>query len=321
MVVGRERAPLTGTPHLQGYLHFEHGISFSGLKRLLPGVHFEKARGDGKSNQTYCTKEGDFFEVGALPEEKGAKTQELWRSLLKAAEEGRWDYIKDNQPRIWITMKERLLSMRVPTSVVLDGDTMNEWWVGPTGSGKSRLAWQKYGDLCYQKQLNKWWDGYDNQSVVIIEEWSPKNDVTSSALKIWADRYPFSAQIKGGMLQKIRPLKIIVISNYTIEDCFVDSRDANPISRRFTVRNFPQDTDEAAKIADDFLVTYGLSNQDSVQPESDIPTPESFVDDDVEMSILGDVSEAFTLTGQNWMDYATADDFNRLLMLGGDAST
>lgn len=71
-----------------------------------------------------------------------------------------------------------------------------------------------------------------------IEEWSPKNECTSSQLKIWADRYPFCAEIKGGTLQKIRPLKIIVLSNYSIDECFENSQDLEPIKRRFKVKQF-----------------------------------------------------------------------------------
>lgn len=314
MVVGRERG-VQGTPHLQGYMHFSNPITFGALKRLLPTVHFERARGSGHDNQSYCSKEGDFFEIGELPQEGAAKTKELWRDILEAAEKGNWKFIKTTQPRIWIAFRERLLSMRVPDSKVLDGDTMNEWWVGPTGSGKSRLAWEKYGDICYQKQLNKWWDGYDGQPVVVIEEWSPKNDVTASSLKIWADRYPFSAQIKGGMLQKIRPLKLIVISNYRIEDCFIDSRDAGPIARRFTVREFPKDLVEAAAIADDFIVTYGVKEDNSPEtPDTDIVEEHDTPSDDI--GIIPDFNESLNLTGHDWMQYASAYDFNRLLELG-----
>jgi len=75
--------------------------------------------------------------------------------------------------------------------------------------------------------------------VVAIEEWSPKNECTGAYLKVWADRYPFTAQIKGGSLTKARPIKLIVLSNYTIEDCFPDARDYEPLLRRFTVIKFP----------------------------------------------------------------------------------
>lgn len=318
MVVGRERG-LSGTPHLQGYMHLKHPITFTALKRLLPALHLERARGSGSDNLTYCSKDGDYFEIGELPADRstaGQATAEIWRSILSAAESGNWDWIKREYPRIWIAFRERLISMRVPRTAVIDGDTQNEWWVGPTGSGKSRLAWEKYGAICFQKMLNKWWDGYDAQPVVVIEEWSPKNEVTASALKIWADRYPFTAQIKGGVLQKIRPTKIIVISNYRLVDCFPDSRDCEPIMRRFRERVFPTDAEEAATCADEFLATLTVSEQVE-EPEQNV-TMEDTTDtlEDIDLGdLLPDSSQLPILETQRWVDYASDDDFNRLLML------
>ena len=87
--------------------------------------------------------------------------------------------------------------------------------------------------------------GMDTDSeVVAIEEWSPKNDLTASALKKWADRYPFPGEIKGGCLQGLRPKKIIVLSNYTPEQCFLNQEDLGPILRRFTVIKFPVEVKE-----------------------------------------------------------------------------
>jgi len=188
-------------------------------------------------------------------------------------------------------MSEKLISKRIPNTKVIDGDTQNEWWYGSTGTGKSRLAWEKYGDICYQKMLNKWWDGYDNQPIVIIEEWSPKNDVTASALKIWADRYPFTAQIKGGVLQKIRPLKIIVISNYRLYDCFPDTRDADPIARRFKQLEFPSQLEEASTIADTFVYAHRIVGEppDVINEHSqsvDVVESEFHADDTVDEFIL-----------------------------------
>jgi len=319
MVVGREKGE-SGTPHLQGYFCLKHAITFSSLKKHFPQLHFERAKGSPKQNQTYCTKDGDFVEIGKLPEEAGVAggnaSKETWRQILSAAESGNWDFLKREFPRVWVTMSEKLISKRVPKTTVIDGDTQNEWWYGATGTGKSRLAWEKYGKICYQKMLNKWWDGYDSQPIVIIEEWSPKNEVTASALKIWADRYPFTAQIKGGVLQKIRPLKLIVISNYQLRDCFPDTRDADPITRRFKEFVFPNDLEEAGKIADNFV----SANTETVkEPEPDTSVEDDTVDDDDDIeAILAQLGANSNIpTGQEWVDYMTTRQFDRFF-LGAD---
>jgi len=177
------------------------------------------------------------------------------------------------------------MSKRIPDTAVIEGDIQNEWWYGPTGTGKSKLAWEKYGLICFQKMLNKWWDGYDAHPVVIIEEWSPKNEVTASALKIWADRYPFTAQIKGGVLQKIRPKKIIVLSNYRLSDCFPDNRDLEPLQRRFKEIKFPEGAMQAGFRAQGLLDS--LKPQESDSMEIDDATVDS--SEDLQSTILGDL--------------------------------
>jgi len=148
---------------------------------------------------------------------------------------------------------------------------------------------------------------------VIIEEWSPKNEVTASALKIWADRYPFTAQIKGGVLQKIRPAKIIVISNYRLSDCFPDARDADPIARRFKEFEFPQDLEEASEIATKFVEEHApvgeppeLEELVATDDVPDIPDIESLLGEDY------DVPESIRTA--NWVDCMTPDQFSRFFL-------
>ena len=51
---------------------------------------------------------------------------------------------------------------------------------------------------------------YTGQDTV-IEEADPKNmEHLADRLKVWADRYPFPGEIKGGRIEGIRPLKVIV---------------------------------------------------------------------------------------------------------------
>jgi len=58
VIVGKERCPTTGTPHLQFYCRSENALRFNTLKTMWPSVHWEVAYGDYQSNFDYCSKEG-----------------------------------------------------------------------------------------------------------------------------------------------------------------------------------------------------------------------------------------------------------------------
>lgn len=232
---GRETGD-TGTPHWQGFCYFQERKSFRQLRELLPRAHLEAQRGSCEQAIQYCEKDGDFSEWGQRP--RGPKGQKnAWKEVLTLARGGNFQEIEDRYPSIFFRYHAKLFSFRRPESPIILETLENEWWYGPTGSGKSKSLWLRYPNH-FQKPLNKWWDGYTGEETVAIEEWSPKNEVTASFLKIWADRYPFSAEIKGGTLQKIRPLRIIVLSNYKPEECFSNEQDLLPIRRRFKVVQF-----------------------------------------------------------------------------------
>jgi len=235
-IYGREVGE-QGTPHYQGYIQFQHPRTLRGVKILLPRAHLETRRGSRQQAIQYCEKEGDWTEWGDRP--ATALTQkERWQEIIRLAEAGDLTKIKEEYPSMYLRYLEKLRSLSRPATRILTTLT-NEWWYGPTGTGKSSHLWATYPEH-YQKELNKWWCGYQGESVVAVEEWSPKNECTASFLKIWADRYPFTAQIKGGSLLRVRPQKIIVLSNYTIDECFPATQDAEPIKRRFKVVHFPQ---------------------------------------------------------------------------------
>jgi hypothetical protein len=84
----------------------------------------------------------------------------------------------------------------------------------------------------YLKAQNKWWDGYEGQEVALLEDLD--TDCLGHYIKIWADRYACTGEVKGGTV----PLQFktfVITSNYTPEQLFIkDPTMAAAVRRRFT---------------------------------------------------------------------------------------
>lgn len=85
VIWGREICPETGRRHLQGYLETTRKTTWSRLVKTfrrqgITTIHLEPSRGNQASNVTYCQKEGDW-------EQHGAMMSQGKRSDLKAAVE------------------------------------------------------------------------------------------------------------------------------------------------------------------------------------------------------------------------------------------
>jgi len=238
LIVGQEVSS-TGTPHLQGYAVFAKPWRLSRLRKRYGRAHFEPAKGSSVANRTYCSKDGNFREYGTCPMDgRGLsdKFQKDWRVFIEAARRGEFDSIPSD---IYVRYRNtwhaecRDYGPKPPARDVLD----NEWWWGSTGTGKSRTAYESYPDA-YRKGLNKWWDHYRAEEVVIIEEWSPKQELfLTDFLKNWTDHYPFIAEKKGTSCF-IRPKKIIITSNWDLRECFKNEQDIEPLLRRFKITHF-----------------------------------------------------------------------------------
>jgi len=84
---------------------------------------------------------------------------------------------------------------------------------------------------------NAWWDGYQGEEVVIIDDFDKYHVKQGFKLKLWGDRYTFPAEVKGSA-RFIRPKKVIVTSNYHPKDIWEDKNTLEPILQRFEIVHF-----------------------------------------------------------------------------------
>lgn len=230
-----------GTTHIQGFIYFATKRSLSQMKKLLPRAHLEVMRGSWEQASDYCKKENNFHEWGEPPmskKRKGELGKEFWEEQLSLAKQGR---IEECSPRLQITHDQalsRIAAKYAPLPAELDvSDNHHQWFYGPTGTGKSRRARDLYSPL-YLKGCNKWWSRYKDEKNVLIEDFDKRHEMLGHFLKLWADRYPFAAESKGGELT-IRPNLIIVTSNWHPKEIWPNEPETlDPILRRFKVTQF-----------------------------------------------------------------------------------
>lgn len=243
MVYGREVGNREGTQHLQGYLYLPKKKVKGGMKKILPRAHWEIAKGSPEQNRTYCTKDGIVTERGKMPDLSGAAggarggeaEKKRWDDARTAAKTGKMDDVPaDIYVRYYRTLKEIGKDHMVKPDDATD--VTGVWYWGDAGAGKSRKAREDYPNS-YLKMANKWWDGYQQEDTVILDDIDTNHACLGHHLKIWADRYSFLAETKGGAIA-IRPKKFVVTSQFHPDKIWHDKETRDALARRFKFTEF-----------------------------------------------------------------------------------
>jgi len=278
LIYGKELAPTTGQPHLQGYLQLKKPARRTELVKLIP-CFWEPARASDDDNYDYCSKSQDIVEFGERREvNPGRREQNRWETNWGYARRGEFSLL---DPQIALQHWSNIRAIAKDFMEMPDGidAPCGVWIYGEAGVGKSFMAREKYPDF-YSKMCNKWWDGYKQEPNVIIDDFDKGHAVLGHHLKIWADSYPFIAEIKGGGIA-IRPKTIVVTSQYSIEEIWADAETRDAIKRRFKVIRLgvPSDAPRNLRAAFNAPATPEIINETPVQAVRTIPRPPTQVID------------------------------------------
>jgi len=233
----QERGGETGYLHYQVLVAFTKKVSLAGVKSCFgSNIHGELSRSEAA--ESYCHKEdtriGEPFSIGAKPIRRNSKTD--WESVWTAAQSGDLARIPAN---IRVVSYRTLRAIQSDFSKPVFIERRVDVFWGRSGTGKSRRAWDEAGEDAYAKcPRSKFWDGYQNQKFVVLDEFRGGIDVAH--LLRWFDRYPVRLEIKGSS----RPSyveRIWITSNLSPDHWYplIDDETLAALKRRLNIIHFP----------------------------------------------------------------------------------
>jgi len=272
MIIGKETAPGTGTKHLQGAVVLSKQVAFRTLKNTpgLTRAHMQVMKGTPSQSKAYCSKQDpNPYERGSLPE-PGKRTD------LETAAELLTDgmTMKDLARTMPATVAHYCNGLTKLRALLLDGRKTKPcviWLHGETGKGKTRTAHEIgniYKSCWMSNDTLRWMDGYDGQTVAILDDFRPDDCPFNLLLKL-LDRYPLLVQFKGGYVDWI-PDVILITSPMPPEYMYqskVKDDIAQLLRRIDYIFEFP--LDNATTTVLEAICAYNRANAVTEDSESD----------------------------------------------------
>lgn len=233
---GQLECGIGGFIHWQLVVHFKRSVRLNCVRETFGDFHAEVTRSEAA--ETYVWKDdtyidGTRFELGNKPFKRNSKRD--WEQIWDSCKRGRTDQL---DPSLlfyhYRTVKSIITDYSRPMPVVRE---CKVFW-GRSGLGKSRTAWAEAGLDAYSKNSRtKWWDSYQAQDCVIIDEFRGAIDV--AYLLQWLDRYPVSVETKHGNVA-MNSSKFWICSNLHPKDWYplLDGPTYEALLRRIKIVHF-----------------------------------------------------------------------------------
>lgn len=254
IVFGREKGEEKETPHLQGYVEWGSPKRIEALKKADKRIHWESKKGTALQASDYCkkgeqTKEewtklgvngpnfgknASVIEIGKISAQgsrsdmngsKGGVLDDIARAIHNGAT---IEDINNDFTSTFIRFHkgiEKSITLmqthRVERPIVC-------WRYGKTGVGKSYAVRKKFPEH-YVKDGTQWWDGYNQQECILIDDFDghwPFRDF----LRL-TDEGQYQGQFKGGYV-KINSPYIYITCSYPPWEVFLKQDDLEQVMRR-----------------------------------------------------------------------------------------
>lgn len=196
-----------GTPHLQGFVAFEKTKRWTGIQKMSPvwarvSATTGKTKGSVKQNRDYCLKDGDVLvDFGDPGAGKRNDLKDFKDAILSGAT--KCDLYMDfcgmmaKYPKFYEGLRKHYLKLREypPGLPSRTREVKVEIHWGKSGGGKSHYA-HALGACKLDLASKGWFDGYDDDEVVVIEEFDWQKFDIDFAKNLFDDK-PVLLNIKG----------------------------------------------------------------------------------------------------------------------------
>lgn len=253
LIFGSETCPKTGTHHFQTYIYLHNPKTFTAFKKycfkwLGKHPYISHARGTLAENKAYCSKDDDYKEYGEAPAQ-GERTD--LKALVDDILEDKItiNELQENQPDIYHMYGRTLEAIAHNKLLKKERTEMTEgiWLYGETGRGKSNIAFNRYKPYyLYDGEGNFWWDGYNQEENVIINEF--RGDIKFETFLKLVDWCPYNVPIRSKRKIPFTSKRVIVTSSLSPEEIYKKSLKKNDnimqFWRRFKVFELTKINDE-----------------------------------------------------------------------------
>ena len=197
--VSKEVCPTTGKEHLQCTVTFKRTYRFSAVKKLLPTCHIEEKK--ACADDLYCMKTDSEILINVDNRQQGKRND-----LIELR-----DMVDNNCNKLEMFQAHFGTMVRNYRGIYEYRNLLNAkrcrtkpeviWCIGPSKGGKSTWAQNTYPDAYWATAEHGdklWWDGYDQQETVVLDDFCPSMISYHGLLKLLNGTGKYRVPTKGG---------------------------------------------------------------------------------------------------------------------------